>query len=159
MPSPDTGQAAQVRRYLGQLEGPFSTFCVARILDIPAKVFHWTIHRMQERGEVQKICRGWYQYIGARLNPRPAPMSRRLVKAMYIKGRFSSREIAALSDATIDTAQRVIRRLLKRGDIERIGTRRAPRGHTEAIYRVKDKEKFYLRQKEVYYGGEVRRSN
>lgn len=148
MPSPDTGQAAQVRKYLGQLDGPFAAYQVARALNIQIKVFHWIIQRMQERREIQKVCRGWYRYIGGRLNLRPAPMRERLMRAMHVKGHFSSRDIAVLADTTTDTAQKNVRLFLRLGQIEHTGSRRTLRGHTEGIYRVKDKERF-LKQREV----------
>jgi hypothetical protein len=142
MSSPDTGQAARVRRYIDQLDGPFAAYQVARALNIPAKKFHWIIHRMQGRGEIQKVCWGWYRYKGVQLNPRPAPIREKLIKAMSILGRFSSREIAVLSDATMYTAQKVVRLFLQCGEIERTGTRRTPRGHAVAVYRVKDRRSF-----------------
>lgn len=146
MSSPDTGQAAQVRKYLKQIDGPFAAYQVARVLGIQAKSFHWIIQRMQERGEIARVCRGWFQYVGVRLNPRPAPMRERLARAIYVRGYFTSRDIAVLADTTMDTAQKNIRLFLRLDRIERTGTRRNMRGQVERIFKARDRNSFFKQE-------------
>ena len=146
---PNTGLTARIRKHLGKLGGDFSACIVARELGIPAQRFYHFILPMKRRGEIEKAERGWYRYKKVALYQQSPEIWSRLFRAMHVKIRFSVREIALLADTYPRLARYPVTRLVKAGEVEIIGTQRTPHGRIEWVYRVKNKDEFFLRHIKV----------
>lgn len=100
------------------------------------------IFKMRESGEVERLSLGCYRYnFGKRI--RSHEVRDRIYRAMHVKGSFSAREIAVLSDADISYIMELIRKLLKDEVLEKAGTGRSPKGREERRLRVKHRDGFY----------------
>lgn len=98
-----------------------------------------------KRGEVVNVGYGKYRYQGIKqLREGTAKVKPRLLRAMYLKRTFTTREVAMLADAKIDYSVKVIIKLIKAGEIEKTGERQGMRGQFEGVYRVKDRDAFFL---------------
>jgi hypothetical protein len=143
---PKTGLTAKIRKHISKIDGPFSACVAARELGVGIIRFYHVLGFMRQRGEVEKVKGkpGWHEYRGAELSKKPSEARPRLYRAMYVKIRFSVREIAMLADTYPELARYQVDRLLRTGEIERIGRQRLPGRRPEAVYRVRDRDKFFL---------------
>lgn len=144
-----TGLAAQVRDLM---QRKASRACwtpanVANDLGLPNAMRVREVFRdMLRRGEIERLVRGRYRYVGAQhLNARPSEISSRMLRAMHVMRTFTVREVARLADAKKDYTKKVVRRLCLQEDIRRVGRLPTPTEGWEAVYRIKDPDGFYLR--------------
>jgi hypothetical protein len=144
MRRPRPSMTARIRAHISAMDGPFSASIAARDLAIQSQRFYHVIWAMRRRGEVQRIGAGWYQYISPP-KPRQSEFVFQMRKAMHVKIRFSVREIAILADTYPALAQYAVARLRAAGEIEAIGKRRGPQGRKEYVYRVKNRDEFFLK--------------
>jgi len=82
--------------------------------------------------------------IGGGPAPRPGEMRARLLRAMHVKPTFTVRDLCTLCDARRRHAEDVVGRLVRAGEVAKAG-HTVIRGHRWAVYRVSDKDRFYLR--------------
>jgi len=69
----------------------------------------------------------------------------RILKAIHTRVAFSLWKIAVLSDADRSYVWRIVRELLKSGEIEAVCSRKRANGQSEHVYRVRHRDDFYLR--------------
>jgi hypothetical protein len=72
-------------------------------------------------------------------------MKERILRAMHVKNSFSRRDLALLTDARPQYVERVLASLLRTGEVIRAGRTRGRSGQWEGVYRLKDKDAFYLK--------------
>jgi hypothetical protein len=144
---PKTGLTARIRRHISKINGPFSACVVARELGVPIIRFYCVLRMMRLRGEITKVPSkpGWYVHHPVDLCRKPSEARPRLYKAMHIKIRFSVQELAMLADTYPKLARYQVNRLRATGEIERIGRQMNPNGKWESIYRVKNRDEFFLK--------------
>lgn len=135
----------QVREAARSL-GTFTAADISEALKIQTykgmKKLRSVIHDLRKTGEIVSLSRGCYWYIEGISGGRTNRVAGRVYRAMHIKGTFTAAEISFLSDAEGSYVRSLIRRLVKDSEIERMGTRRAE-GRAVAVFRVKDKDRFY----------------
>lgn len=143
-----TGAAAKIRHYMQGFarQKRFEQIVVAEEIGLPINAVRHAFRDMQERGEIERVTYGRYRYLSTpRLHLRNAEIKARLMRAMHVKSAFSAREIAVLADAKVDSAYRVIVKLTASEDLEHIGQQKNPRGHTERVFRVRNRDAFFLK--------------
>jgi hypothetical protein len=140
-----TSITTKIRRHIGKIDGPFSACIVARELGVPIGRFYHSILPMKRRGEIEKVERGWYRYKKVALYQQSPEIWSRLFRAMHVKIRFSVREIALLADTYPRLARYPVNRLVKAGEIEAIGKKKSPQGRPEKVYRVRNRDEFFLK--------------
>ena len=72
---------------------------------------------------------------------RKPVVSQKICRAMFSLGVFSVREVALLTDASVETVRWLIKRL--RGEIEPVGRKKNARGKFEKLYRIRHRDQFY----------------
>ena len=72
-------------------------------------------------------------------------MKERILRAMHVKNSFSRRDLAQLTDARPQYVERVLASLLRAGEVTRAGRIKGRSGQWEGVYRLKDKDAFYLK--------------
>ena len=93
------------------------------------------------RGEIYCVGNGKYRYKSAyRLGARGSPLRQRILKAMYVSGRFTVRDIEVLSHLGRNYINKVIRQLTAAGYLARSD---AVQGN-ERQHRITDRDKFRL---------------
>ncbi|MEM5786267.1 MAG: hypothetical protein AAGU11_03040 [Syntrophobacteraceae bacterium] len=136
--------ARRVRNYVSQLKGAFSPKSVAAALELEPKRIHSVFSDMIVRGEVEKLGFASYRYrtldIGVRSTQKVRP---RVFKAMHIRGTFSAREIAVLTDADRTFVYRIVRELVAASAIEFVCDQAVKDRVIEKVYRVKHRDDFY----------------
>lgn len=100
------------------------------------------IRELRKTGEFIRVGPSLYRYEDE-YAPDGPKVKRRCYRAMHTKGMFSVREVAILTDADWSYVRRLIRGLVKKGDIEAAGRGRNPRGNTEQAFRVRNRDRFY----------------
>ena len=100
------------------------------------------VYQLRQDGEIERVSEGVYRYIGGRAG-RIQEVSQRISRAIHIKGSFSAADIIRLTGADKSYAYRIIRRLVKSQDLERIGSRENLIGREEALFRVRYSDDFY----------------
>jgi len=142
------GLAQSVRAHLqGLSRGKnFSPAEVAGALGLPNAIkVRDVFHDFMKRSEIKRVGPGRYRYSGVKLHrERPREIKARLYRAMHIRGIFSARQIAMLADADKHYAQKLIRQLVRAGDVEVAGKEKTHRGTIERTYRVRRRDAFYL---------------
>lgn len=95
------------------------------------------------RGEITQDGFGRYRYNQEWKRNRPAPLSKRIYKAMYLSRQFTSFDIQRLSGAdSRNFIQKRIRRLLDGGYIECLGN--VPGKGNVRFYRVVNRQRFRI---------------
>ncbi len=125
----------------------FSASAVARMIGEPnAAMVQQVFADLLERGEIVKLAQGQYRYLGVgHFWRKPNPVTRRLLRAMHVSLAFSARDLVVLTDATRSFAHKLIKRLVASGDVVLVGMQKSINGQSEATYRVKDRDAFYLK--------------
>jgi len=98
-----------------------------------------TINDLRKTGEIECVDRGRYRYVAR----GTSAVRSRVCRAMHVKGVFSAREIAMLSDADGSYVRHIIRDLIASGDLEKAGLGESSKGRLESRYRVSHIDKFY----------------
>jgi hypothetical protein len=99
------------------------------------------VKNMANNGELERIGHGRYRFIQAK--PRISNIKERTYRAIFIKGIFETGDIVRLSDGNPSYCRRIIRRLVKAGDVELLTKKRIPGGGPAKIYRVRHKDVFH----------------
>jgi len=142
------GCAAGVREYLKKLP-PGETARPKEIafdLRLARPQVKTALNDMRRRGEIRRVSSGHYQYARPGYKPRPARIKTKILRAMHVKGAFSVREIAILTDAHRTYIGQVLKKLLDRGDLKTL-----PKQFDETVgqkvprYRVRNPDEFYRR--------------
>jgi len=142
------GLAASVREYLknlpdGETASPRE---IAFDLRLKRRLVQAALLDMRRRGEIKRVASGQYQYDRPGYKARPARIKTKILRAMHIKGAFSVREIAILTDAHRTYIGQVVKNLLDSGDLETL-----PKQFDETVgqkvprYRVPKPDEFYRR--------------
>jgi AraC-like DNA-binding protein len=112
-------------------------FQVLGIQDSPKRdAIRRRFHEFLKRGEIKRIGYGTYQYTGKN-SLRGKPLQERMWRAIRILKRFSAQEIARNAGASINYAQRYLKRLREEGYVEYIGKRKMETGRKENVFQVK----------------------
>jgi len=141
------GYAPAIREHLKGLpvSETFSAAQVAKALGYGNANVQHAFGDFKKRGEIVRVKLGQYRYKGIKhLRDGAARIKPRLLRAMHVKTSFTIREVAMLADSKVDYASKVVRKLREAGEIERTGERKGLRGQPEGIYRVCDRDAFYL---------------
>jgi hypothetical protein len=122
---------AQVARALGETNA-------ARVKD--------ALRAFWRRGEIIALGDGKYRYRGSEMvGRRPARVEPRIYRAIYASRLFTSREISILSDAKMKLVKKLIWELRCAGEVEMAAKRNARHGGRQYVYRVRDRDGFFLR--------------
>jgi hypothetical protein len=101
---------------------------------------------LHKRGEIIKKGPGRYSYKGiSKLWKKENPVTRRIWRAMHVSRAFSARDVVILADGTRPFVGKMIRVLIASGEVVVVGKRRNVNGYLETIYRIKDRDAFYLK--------------
>jgi hypothetical protein len=141
------GAIGKIRTHLQEMEGvTFRPFALSRVLKEPSQAVRNALRDMKRRGEVARVGPGQYRYLGSGMlrAQQISPARLRLFRAIHASVRFSAREIAVLSDSRPNFVQKMLRELVAQGQIELRGWQTGPRGGKETVFRVKDRDRFYL---------------
>lgn len=148
MKRPKTGMAKKVREAARKL-GEFRTADLANEVSIASytemRKIHTAVRDLRRAGEIEAIERGRYRYVGSGDEGRKSPVAKRILRAMHVMGSFSAREIAMLSDADPSYVRTVIRQPEVVCHMELAGEGQTPKGRRELRYRVRHRDKFYLK--------------
>ncbi len=143
------GLTSKVRDYIKDLpkKKAFSASEVARMIGEPnALMVQQVFADLIGRGEIIKIEPGRYSYVGVcKLWQKPSPVTWRMLRAMHVSGSFSARDLVTLADGTRNFAYKLICRLEASGEIVPAGKQKNINGCPEKVYRVKDRDAFYLK--------------
>ena len=142
------GDASRVRAYLSGLS-PRRTFTPAQVAQAlgekNAVTTNYVFKDFMRRGEIVRVSPGHYRRAGKfKLREGRAVLKLQILRAMHLKDFFSAREIAVLSDATRGYVSKVIRELARAGEVQRIGGRKDLFGNSEGVYRLVDRDGFFL---------------
>ena len=142
--------ASRMRAEMSGRKKPFRSVEIARALGLaPGPEREKATKAMQDflaRGEVRRVGPGLYVCQGVGIK-RPAPMKRKVLKAMYVTGRWTTGEILKLVAPEIkiskDYIQRITAALRSAGLVEVLGTQKRPAAYgIESIYRITDRDRF-----------------
>jgi hypothetical protein len=100
-----------------------------------------------DRGEITSTPTGLLKYNHAWRRTDKSPLKDKVLKAMYIQGgSFASTDIRRLvGDAEKSHVEKIIRRLLKDGHVQRVGRRVCAHGiGVEWLYNVTDRVRFRM---------------
>jgi hypothetical protein len=140
--------AARVREYVsGMVRKTFTAQLVRMSLGLDnGKAVRVVLTDMLGRGEVARVSIGVYRYLGFdRRSPNGHTVFLpRIYRAMHVRGTFTSKEIARLTDATVDFVGKTARRLVVAGDVEELCREQTSRFGREIVYRVRNSDRFYL---------------
>lgn len=135
-----TGTIQRVRAAARKL-GTFSPTDIVYELDVELpreKSVRNTVRSLYERGEIERISKGVYRYVDGKA---PVPhVRKRIFRAMYVRRKFCAKDIKILTDADKSYIQALIRRLVKRGILERIGES----AEGKVVVRILHADQFYL---------------
>lgn len=125
----------------------FSASAVAQLIEEPnAPMVRAVFANLLKRGEIIKKGPGRYSYKGiSKLWQKENPVTKRIWRAMHVSKTFSATDITILADGTKPFADRIIRVLAASGEVVAAGKKRNVNGHLETIYRIKDRDGFYLK--------------
>ncbi len=142
------GCASDIRAHLSSLpkKETFSAAGVAGEIGRDGVQVQHAFVDFERRGEIVKARSGLFRYIGVD-NPRGdrSSIKPRLFRAMHVSSHFSAREITVLADSTRNYTDKVVRELLKTGEIEITGVRKGLRGQHERLFRLRNKDAFFLK--------------
>lgn len=135
----NSGIAGRVRRFLQEHGTPvFSINGVAGEIGCERDKVKDVVKDFLKAGEVRRVSRGRFQYV------REGPFGEQALRAMHARGRFSVREISVLSDVPKPTIARMVNQLLDQEVILPTGEQRDPRGRREQMFRIRDRDGFFL---------------
>lgn len=147
---PKTGLAKRVRSAV-QNRRFFTISQVAAELGVKNQDVYRSIDDFLKRGEIIRTgVNGRYQYNSEYKAPIKGRKQKKIYKAMYVAGEFTSNDILKYS-GTVDASfvMRLIRKLIKSGYVVKIATKKRESGSgLENKYRIIDRENFrkeYLR--------------
>ena len=117
---------------------------LARELGFPYEQVAAAVGDMFRRGELVRVDFGTYRYTGKQIRKgRPPRLLRQICKALHARGVFTAREILLLCGAERSYVHKTLRRLVREGFIEQIGTKKGPKGFQEKLFRLKHRDRFY----------------
>ena len=144
----------RVRRFLRAKRKWWAVPEIAEATWLHKKQVRLILKDMLKRGEVERkphpgVLRGHEKFVYRHTGKetrwgggyREPEISRRIFRAMHVKGVFSAREIALLAGANIATVRWLIRTL--RDELEEVGRRVSPRGALEKLWRIRHRDRFY----------------
>lgn len=142
-----SGLANKMRDWMRGTRRPFAPKDVAAGIGIPPGPERERVARVMQnfldRGEVEKLSKGTYRYNHAWRPKIKGKYLKRLYRAMFVSGSFTTGEIAALAGCSKSHAHKTIARLRSQGHAEQIGQKKGPdRCSIEHVYRVRDRTRF-----------------
>ena len=124
--------------------GTIRTAELARELGFSYEQVAAAVGDMFRRGELVRVGFGIYSYTGKRIRRRNPPrLLRQICKAIHAKGVFTAREILLLCGAERSYVHKTLRRLVREGFIEQIGTKKGPKGLQEKLFRLVRRDELY----------------
>ena len=111
---------------------------------------------LHKRGLVERPEPGQYRYLGDMVRAKPTRL--KIYRAIHAAGQFGTADIALLSGGERSYCRAVIRRLIKSGDVERLGKVADPdNGCLSARFRVRNPDDYYLKYVLRGHHGETRK--
>lgn len=136
----------RVRSRIQEFRKPFSASDLRGVLpDVSLDQIRIAIDYLVRDGEIISVTRGEYRPVGT-VKPRDYGVGKvRILRAIHIKNIFSVNEVVALADVSMRNVQRTVNKLLDAGHIELCGRQKGPSGYPERVFRVRNRDVFYLK--------------
>ena len=136
----------RVRSRINVFDKPLSAADLReRLPDLGSDQIRAAIDHLILRGEIKAVSKGNYMPAGTVVARDCGGGKARILKAIHIKGTFSVHEIMALADSETRSTHRILRMLLDLGHIDEIGRKMGPSGHYCRVFRVRNRDEFYLK--------------